>query len=362
MHIPTLILSLWSLFLHHSTQCSMHASKRRKGLSRKVHVSGFSYTGEQHNEVLSQAAVARERTAGQERYRLNITGLSQDTLNVLGEIRTELPHEDFIATDAMDHDGQNGDWEPIPESWNKDETIVHAIRDFVDHRVEAFSKVICDSYKMTLSHNVSGRIRHLLNYGPLHREKAKRMLQVGDRQRGDMREYANSDYMLPQPYVNQFANEVWLQPMPADTSEPEDVVPAIGNDDDADTEDSSRQVMSSDCSKNWKAAAGEEKKQMWSIFDETGLFVAACRHGLLLWVTDMVRSGELAKYPLAIISKILEVLGEHNLGAYDIGCGFALTISSSSLGEAFKKQGCHMSSSTYSSNNGMRTSTSTSLP
>lgn len=128
----------------------MHASKRRKGLSRKVHVSGFSHTGERRNEVLSQAAVARERTAGQERYRLNITGtfflslsysmliffsgLSQDTLNVLGEIRTELPHEDFIATDAMDHDGQNGDWEPIPESWNEDEMIVHAIRDFVDHR------------------------------------------------------------------------------------------------------------------------------------------------------------------------------------------------------------------------------------
>ncbi|KAG1851367.1 hypothetical protein F4604DRAFT_1883575 [Suillus subluteus] len=171
---------------------------------------------------------------------------------------------------------------------------------------------------------------------------AKRMLQVGDRQCGDMREYADSDYMLPRPYINQFANEVRSQPTPADTSEPEDVVPAIGNDDDADTEDSSRQVMSSDCSKNWKAAASEEKKRMWSIFDETGLFVAACRHGLLLWVTDMVRSGELAKYPLAIISKILEVLGECNLGAYDIGCGFTSTISSSSLGEAFKKQGCHM--------------------
>lgn len=53
------------------------------------------------------------------------------------------------------------------------------------------------------------------------------------------------------------------------------------------------QVMSSDCSKNWKAAADEEKKHMWSVFDETGIFVSACRHGLLLWVTDMVSSGEL---------------------------------------------------------------------
>lgn len=122
---------------------------------------------------------------------------------------------------------------------------------------------------------------------------AKRIQQVGDRQRRDMREYTDSDYMLPRSYVNQFANKVRSQPTPADTSEPEDVVPAIWDDDNADPEDSSQQVMSSDCSKNWKAAAGEEKKQMWSIFDETGLFVAACRHGLLLWVTDMVRSGEL---------------------------------------------------------------------
>jgi hypothetical protein len=128
----------------------MHASKRRKGLSRKVHVSGFNHSGEQHNEVLSQAAVACEHIAGQERYCLNITGsfflslsysmliffsgLSEDTLNVLGDMCTELSHKDFIAMDAMDHNGQNGVWEPMPESWNEDEMIVHAICDFIDHR------------------------------------------------------------------------------------------------------------------------------------------------------------------------------------------------------------------------------------
>lgn len=76
--------------------------------------------------------MVRERIAGQERYRLNIagsfflslsysmliffSGLSEDTLNVLGDMRTKLPHEDFIAMDAMDHDGQNGVWETMPES------------------------------------------------------------------------------------------------------------------------------------------------------------------------------------------------------------------------------------------------------
>lgn len=47
------------------------------------------------------------------------------------------------------------------------------------------------------------------------------------------------------------------------------------------------------CVVNWKAAASEEKKRMWSIFDETGVFAAACRHGFLLWLIDMIRSGEL---------------------------------------------------------------------
>ena len=28
--------------------------------------------------------------------------------------------------------------------------------------------------------------------------------------------------------------------------------------------------------KNWKAASSEEKKRMWSIFDESGVFVSAC--------------------------------------------------------------------------------------
>lgn len=52
-------------------------------------------------------------------------------------------------------------------------------------------------------------------------------------------------------------------------------------------------VASSDCVKNWKAAAADEKKHTWSIFDETGIYASACRHGLILWLCDMVRSGEL---------------------------------------------------------------------
>ena len=32
---------------------------------------------------------------------------------------------------------------------------------------------------------------------------------------------------------------------------------------------------------------------MWGTFDETGVFVALCRHGFVMLVADMVRSGEM---------------------------------------------------------------------
>lgn len=47
------------------------------------------------------------------------------------------------------------------------------------------------------------------------------------------------------------------------------------------------------CVKNWESKSAEEKKKMWSIFNESGVFVPVCRHGFILWVIDMIRSGEL---------------------------------------------------------------------
>lgn len=34
-------------------------------------------------------------------------------------------------------------------------------------------------------------------------------------------------------------------------------------------------------------------KKMYSIFDETGIFLALCCHGVSLLIVDMVKSGEL---------------------------------------------------------------------
>ena len=58
-----------------------------------------------------------------------------------------------------------------------------------------------------------------------------------------------------------------------------------------DTHDAQPQLES--CATNWKAAASKEKKRMWGVFDETGIFACACPHGFVLWIVDMVQSGEL---------------------------------------------------------------------
>ncbi|KAI0371593.1 hypothetical protein BV20DRAFT_1035224 [Pilatotrama ljubarskyi] len=119
----------------------------------------------------------------------------------------------------------------------------------------------------------------------------KRMRTLGGRKTGDSRIFEDSDYFLPKEYVERFAHE--------------------------------------------KAAQSDEKKRSWDIFDETGIFASACRHGFILWIIDMVHSGELAKYPLATISKALDVVGERTVCGYDVGCALVKTVNKSSLAARF---------------------------
>ncbi|KIJ37251.1 hypothetical protein M422DRAFT_178173 [Sphaerobolus stellatus SS14] len=66
-------------------------------------------------------------------------------------------------------------------------------------------------------------------------------------------------------------------------------------------------------------------KRIDSLHEETGIFLCLCRHGFVLLICDMIQSGELAKYPLAITNRLIEVLGPHQLQGYDIGCHFSGT-------------------------------------
>ena len=47
------------------------------------------------------------------------------------------------------------------------------------------------------------------------------------------------------------------------------------------------------CAERWRNMRTELTAKMWGVFHETGLFLALCRHGFVLMLADMVRSGEL---------------------------------------------------------------------
>ncbi|EIW56750.1 uncharacterized protein TRAVEDRAFT_127597 [Trametes versicolor FP-101664 SS1] len=178
----------------------------------------------------------------------------------------------------------------------------------------------------------------------------KRLATAEGRSAGDQRQF-KSDYFLSRDFVAKFANEVKARqqqskPDLMDTSardemdsEELDHGPFSNSDEGDPTDGTAADSASAPCATNWKAAASESNKRMWGIFEETGVFACCCRHGIMLWLVDMVRSGELAKYPLAIVAKILDVIGGKNAVGYDIGCTFEKTVENSSLGTAFAESG-----------------------
>lgn len=86
------------------------------------------------------------------------------------------------------------------------------------------------------------------------------------------------------------------------------------------------------CAQRWKNMIDELTSKVWGVFDETGIFLTLCRHGFVLMVADMVRSGELAKYPLAVVDSMLDTFGSDLAFGYDIGCKFGSTVNTSPLG------------------------------
>ncbi|KAJ3720933.1 hypothetical protein C8R42DRAFT_582146 [Lentinula raphanica] len=178
----------------------------------------------------------------------------------------------------------------------------------------------------------------------------KRLKSIGNRQVADKREFNDSDYYLSSDFVNRFSDEVTK----AKHAKPTSVLNApVERDEDEDNEwidiegDPTDGVTPEDdlahCTDNWKASSAESNKRMWGGFQESGIFASACRHGFILWICDMICSGELAKYPLAIVAKALEVYHTNWLMGYDIGCSFACTIARSSLGAEFKAKQCRTS-------------------
>ncbi|KAJ7894458.1 hypothetical protein B0H14DRAFT_2334388 [Mycena olivaceomarginata] len=74
-------------------------------------------------------------------------------------------------------------------------------------------------------------------------------------------------------------------------------------------------------SERWQNMKEDVTSHTYGMYDETGFFPVLCRHGFVLKVVDMVRSGELSKYLLTITAHLLNILGEIVIG-YDIECKF----------------------------------------
>ncbi|KAF8185812.1 hypothetical protein K438DRAFT_1973660 [Mycena galopus ATCC 62051] len=90
-------------------------------------------------------------------------------------------------------------------------------------------------------------------------------------------------------------------------------------------ESSSEEDEGAGCSEGWQNMKEDVTARAWGMYDDTGIFPALCRHGFVLVVVDMVKSGELAKYGLSVINHLIRVLGEVGMG-HDIGCKTAVMV------------------------------------
>ncbi|EUC55579.1 hypothetical protein RSOL_123660, partial [Rhizoctonia solani AG-3 Rhs1AP] len=94
------------------------------------------------------------------------------------------------------------------------------------------------------------------------------------------------------------------------------------------------------CAPRWKNARNENAKDTFDMLDETGVFTVLCRHGVVLVMADMVKSGERAKYPLAAFSKVIRAHGKNILIGYDIGCQHVVTARNHPMTRDLVRENC----------------------
>ncbi|TFK48354.1 hypothetical protein OE88DRAFT_1634923, partial [Heliocybe sulcata] len=91
-------------------------------------------------------------------------------------------------------------------------------------------------------------------------------------------------------------------------------------------------------------------KCMFKFFEESGIFVMACWHGIILLVCNMVKIlSHLPLYDLAMVNKAIDVYGDNLCIGYDIGCAFEGTISRSSISDKAADSGLRMAVSFFHS-------------
>ena len=85
-------------------------------------------------------------------------------------------------------------------------------------------------------------------------------------------------------------------------------------DDDNNWEDDEDQTPGIHCIERWRNAGPEDRKRMFALFEESGIFLASCRHWLVLLACDMIKSGELCVFfpflriPLSYQNLVLNIV------------------------------------------------------
>ncbi|KAI6143864.1 hypothetical protein EDD17DRAFT_1515474 [Pisolithus thermaeus] len=126
--------------------------------------------------------------------------------------------------------------------------------------------------------------------------------------------HLDGDYFIPHAEVERFKDEVQDRPGEA-----------------------AREKQFTTCTDNWTTAKAIEENQI-QVFEQTSIFVMACCHGFVECIAEMKRSGELMKYGLAAVSRLLNVCGEDQAVGHDVGCASKKTIASSSLGNKVQEK------------------------
>ncbi|TFK65041.1 hypothetical protein BDN72DRAFT_736735, partial [Pluteus cervinus] len=143
--------------------------------------------------------------------------------------------------------------------------------------------------------------------------------------KADQRQFT-SDYFLSNEYVDKFKDDVHNAKKKTSHLSPSTTTPPT-------TTTTSNEVEKNEnfCADNWHAATAVSEDTV-KIFEQTGIFLSACRHAMVGFIVKMRKSGELAKYGLAVVNKLLDTYGKNQLPGYDIGCTFEKTTDKSSIG------------------------------
>ncbi|KAG2743926.1 hypothetical protein P692DRAFT_20878574 [Suillus brevipes Sb2] len=129
-----------------------------------------------------------------------------------------------------------------------------------------------------------------------------------------------STYFISREQVDLFKDEVQHRRTNHDMDQPRE--------DDKDNVETDENLAS--CLR-WKSSGPDHKKTALDIYETTGIFASACRHGFIIKVCEMVKSGELAKYPLAITDALIDLYGQDIGVGYDVGCTFSKIVQDSPL-------------------------------